>query len=101
MRWRRTDGIAEMVFADTRLRHGGEVLENIFEPLFTAGGASEGKPALGLWITHRIVSQHQRRGSTRQSRRRPGRPSSVRLPTRASVDDLERLSRVPRAGAGG
>ncbi len=54
---RQTDGMAEMVFADTGCGMPAEVLENIFEPFFTRSRTGKGT-GLGLSISHRIINHH-------------------------------------------
>ena len=76
---RQRDGMAELGFADTGCGMTGEVLENIFEPFFTAKKSGKGT-GLGLSISQRIVSQHG--GEIEASSPGPGRGSTfaVRLP---------------------
>jgi two-component system, NtrC family, sensor kinase len=52
-----SDGMAEMVFADTGCGMPADVLENIFEPFFTRSRTGKGT-GLGLSISHRIINQH-------------------------------------------
>jgi signal transduction histidine kinase len=70
---------AEMTFADTGCGMTPEVLDNIFEPFFTAKKSGKGT-GLGLSISQRIVSQHG--GEIEASSPGPGRGSTftVRLP---------------------
>jgi two-component system, NtrC family, sensor kinase len=93
---RYSDGMAEMVFADTGCGMTPDVLENIFEPFFTKRRDGKGT-GLGLSITHRIVNQHHGEIMAESDGEGRGSTFTVRLPIHPTeiADDGLAPSRGP------
>jgi two-component system, NtrC family, sensor kinase len=95
-----TDGMAEMVFADTGCGMTPEILENIFEPFFTRSRTGKGT-GLGLSISHRIINQHGGEIEAVSAGLNKGSTFTVRLPLHPAEENVrERETEVRKREAG-